>query len=186
MLNDDDLTIIGDPNPDFAFGINNTFNYKGFDLNIFFQGVYGGDILSYTLLELNTLTGSNNATTQILNRWTPANPNTNIPAAGVGLDPRRISDRWVFDGSYVRLKNLALGYTLNNDITKKLKLSKLRMYISGQNLLTFTEYPGLDPEVSYARGTGNTGNSNCNALYSFWVRFLDCLGDFSPHSLVEY
>ena len=162
VLNDDDLTIIGDPNPDFAFGINNTFNYKGFDLNIFFQGVYGGDILSYTLLELNTLTGSNNATTQILNRWTPANPNTNIPAAGVGLDPRRISDRWVFDGSYVRLKNLALGYTLNNDITKKLKLSKLRMYISGQNLLTFTEYPGLDPEVSYARGTGNTGNSNLN------------------------
>lgn len=159
-LNDQDLTIIGDPNADFAFGVNNTFSYKGFDLNVFFQGVSGGDILSYTLLELNTLTGANNATTQVLNRWSPANPNTNIPAAG--LDARRISDRWVFDGSYIRLKNLALGYTLNEEITNKLKLSKLRMFVSGQNLLTFTEYPGLDPEVSYARGTGSSGDSNIN------------------------
>lgn len=161
QLNNDDRTIIGDPNPDFTIGFNNNFNYKNFDLNVFFQGVFGGDVLSYTLLELNTLGGANNATTQILDRWTPANPNTNIPAAGVGSDPRRISDRWVFDGSYIRLKNVTLGYTLNEKITEKLKLSKFRFYVSGQNLLTFTEYPGFDPEVSYAR-SGNRGDSNLN------------------------
>lgn len=162
VIDDKDRVIIGDANPDFTFGFNNSFAYKGFDLNVFFQGSVGGDLLSYTLLELNTLTGANNATTQILDRWTPANPNTNIPAAGVGLDPRRISDRWVFDGSYVRLKNLTLGYTLKDELSKKLKLSKVRMYVSGQNLLTFTEYPGLDPEVSFGRGTGSSGNSNIN------------------------
>lgn len=167
VLNDADRVIIGDANPDFTFGFNNSFSYKNFDLNMFFQGSVGGEILSYTLLELNTLTGANNATTQVLDRWTPANPNTNIPAAGVGLDPRRISDRWVFDGSYIRLQNLTVGYTLKDELSKKLKLSKLRMYVSGQNLLTFTEYPGLDPEVSFGRGTGSSGNSNLNVGFDY-------------------
>ena len=170
VLDDNDRTIIGDPNPDFTIGFNNNFNYKNFDLNVFFQGVFGGDVLSYTLLELNTLSVANNATTQILNRWSPSNPNTNIPGAPLvneedgsvtARDGARLSDRWIFDGSYIRLKNVTLGYTLNEELTKKLKLSKFRFYVSGQNLFTLTEYPGFDPEVSYQRN-GNRGDSNLN------------------------
>ncbi len=159
VLNNDDLTVIGDPNPDFIAGLNNTFQYKGIDLNVFFQASFGNDILSYTLLELNTLQGANNATTLALDRWTPANPNTNVPAAGES--DLRVSDRFVFDGSYVRLKNLTLGYTLSDSLTKSLKMTKFRVYLGAQNLWTYTNFPGLDPEASY-RGNGSNADSNLN------------------------
>lgn len=164
QLNNDDRTIIGNPNPDFIWGWNNTFSFKGFDLNIFFQASQGNDIISYTLMELDLLNGSNNATTNALNRWTPSNTDTNVPRAFGGRS-RRSSSRFIYDGSFVRLKNIALGYNLPQDVLKKLKMQKLRLYVSAQNLFTITDYPGYDPEVNYRTDGGAGGNRNLGLDY---------------------
>ena len=156
LLNNDDRTIIGDPNPDFIFGLTNDFSYKNFDLNVFVQGSQGNDVLSYTLLELETISGINNATTEALKRWTPTNTNTNVPRAFAGR-PQRVSTRWIFDGSYVRLKNVAFGYNFPTSITQKLSMQRLRIYVSAQNLLTSTNYRGYDPEVNYRNSNLNAG-----------------------------
>ncbi|KAA5544972.1 SusC/RagA family TonB-linked outer membrane protein [Adhaeribacter rhizoryzae] len=164
VLNSDDRTIIGNPHPKFIWGFNNDFSYKGFDLNIFFQGSQGNDILSYTLMELNLLSGINNATTDALKRWTPTNTNTDIPKAASGRT-RRVSTRWVMDGSYARLKNVALGYNLLDSITNSLKMSKLRVYISAQNIWTITKYKGYDPEVNYMSEGATNSNRNLGLDY---------------------
>ncbi len=164
MLNNNDLTIIGDPNPDFIWGINNTFGYRNFDLNVFFQGSVGNDILSYTLLELGLLSGRTNATTESLNRWTPSNTNTDVPAANGGRS-QKISSRYVYDGGYARLKNLALGYTLPASVLGAVRLSSLRIYLSAQNLLTITDYPGVDPETAYRSGGSTNANRNVGLDY---------------------
>jgi TonB-linked SusC/RagA family outer membrane protein len=156
ILNADDRTIIGDPNPDFIYGINSDFRYKNFDLNIFFQGSQGNDLLSFTLFELENGGGAYNATTRMLNRWTPTNTNTDIPVRSLSRT-QRASTRWVYDGSFLRLKNLAIGYNFN---FKNSSIKRIRVYASAQNILTFTSYPGYDPEVNYS-STGNT-NSNRN------------------------
>lgn len=157
----EDKKIIGDPNQDWTAGITNTFTYKDFDLSIFFQGAYGGDIMSFTNIELAN--GDSNATTEVLNAWTPTNTNTNVPSAR--LRSKDITSRFVYDGSYIRLKNIALGYNLPSSVTDKLGMDKVRFSISGQNLLTFTDYPGTDPEVSY-RAAGNQ-NSNVNQGFDY-------------------
>lgn len=156
VINSNDRKIIGDPNQEWTFGFNNTFKYKDFDLGIFFQGAVGGDIYSLTLSELAS--GGSNATTEALNSWTPTNTNTNVPSAAVR--EKRINSRFVYDGSYVRLKNIALGYNLPQDITEKLGMDRVRFSLSAQNLLTFTDYPGTDPEVSYRAQGNQNGNVN--------------------------
>jgi hypothetical protein len=98
-LNNDDRTIIGNPHPDFIWGWNNDFSWKGFDLNIFFQAIQGNDVFNYTLMELDLLAGRNNATTAALNRWTPTNTDTDVPKAFGGRS-RRSSTRWIQDGSF--------------------------------------------------------------------------------------
>ncbi|WP_247233003.1 TonB-dependent receptor [Telluribacter sp. SYSU D00476] len=163
-LNSNDRTIIGNPHPDFIWGLNNDFSYRNFDLNLFFQGSQGNDILSYTLMELNLLSGINNATTAALNRWTPTNTNTNIPRGFAGRT-RRVSTRWVHDGSYARLKNLAVGYNFPASVTRKLGMTKLRIYASAQNILTFTKYEGYDPEVNYASEGATNSNRNLGLDY---------------------
>ncbi len=159
MLNSDDRTIIGNPHPKFTWGMNNDFSWKGLDLNIFFQASQGNEMLSYTLMELNLLSGINNATTDALNRWSPTNTNTDVPKAQAGRT-RRVSTRWIQDGSYIRMKNVSLGYNVPKSALEKLKITKLRVYVSAQNVLTFTKYKGFDPEVNYS-SDGNT-NSNRN------------------------
>lgn len=160
-INSSDRKIIGDPNQDWTFGLNNTFKYKDFDLGIFFQGAIGGDIYSFTLSELAS--GGSNATTEVLNAWTPTNTDTNVPSAA--SREKRISSRFVYNGSYVRMKNISLGYTFPDSITEKLGMDRVKLSISGQNLLTFTDYPGTDPEVSY-RAQGNQ-NSNVNQGFDY-------------------
>ena len=155
-VNNDDRVIIGNPHPDFIFGFNNNFNYENFDLNIFFQGSVGNDMLNYTRMELDWMAGKSNATTDALNRWTPTNTDTNVPRAS-GANKPEVSTRWVEDGSYVRMKNLALGYSLPAIMLERWKLSKLRVYFSAQNLLTFTNYSGYDPEVSFRDSNTNVG-----------------------------
>lgn len=160
----EDQKIIGDPTPDFTFGITNNFTYKNFDLNIFFQGSQGGDVMNLTAVQL--FNGDSNATTAILNSWTPTNTNTNIPRAK--LRAKEISSRFVEDGSYIRLKNIALGYTLPRDVVEKLGIENIRLSISAQNLLTITNYSGLDPEVSYfGSGGGNSAAANTTSGFDF-------------------
>ncbi len=160
QLNADDRTIIGDPNPDFIWGIGSDFAWKGFDLNVFFQGSQGNDILSFTLLEIESMASPYNATTRALNRWTPTNTNTDIPVRSIGRS-QRASTRWVYDGSFARLKNLAIGYSLKPSGNASRAIQKIRLYASAQNILTFTQYPGYDPEVNY-NNSGETANSNRN------------------------
>jgi TonB-linked SusC/RagA family outer membrane protein len=159
QLNNADRVIIGNPHPDFIFGWNNEFRWKGFDLNVFFTGSQGNDLYSFTLMELDLLAGLNNATTTALDRWTPTHTDTDVPKATTGRS-RRASTRFVSDGSFVRLRNISLGYNLPPPLLQKMGLQQLRIYVSGQNLLTFTDYEGYDPEVNY-RSSGRT-NSNRN------------------------
>jgi TonB-linked SusC/RagA family outer membrane protein len=163
-LTGDDRQIIGDPQPDFIWGFNNTLEYKGFDLNIFFQGSQGNDIYSYTLMELETLRGISNSTTEALNRWTPSNTDTDVPKADLSRGYHE-SSRWVYDGSYVRLKNLALGYNLPRSVVESIGIHGVRLSVSAQNLLTFTKYRGYDPEVNYNSEGSTNGNRNLGFDY---------------------
>ena len=156
IVDSDDRTIIGDPNPDFTFGFNNDFRYKNFDLNIFFQGSVGNDIVNYTRMELDAMMGKANATTDALSRWTPTNTNTNVPRASASHS-YQMSTRWVEDGTYIRLKNIALGYNLPAKLLKSVSLSKCRIYFSAQNILTITDYSGYDPEVGFNNSNRNIG-----------------------------
>lgn len=159
ILDSEDRMVIGDPNPDAVWGLNNDFSYKGFSLNIFLQASMGGDLFNLVTMELDRLSGNSNATVAALNRWTPENTQTNVPKAAAGRVPRA-STRFVEDGSFVRVKNISLGYDFSSNLLQSLKIRTARVYISGQNLLTFTKYSGVDPEVSY-RSSGAV-NSNIN------------------------
>jgi TonB-linked SusC/RagA family outer membrane protein len=155
-LTDDDRAIIGDPHPDFNWGWNNDFSYKNISLNVFIQGSQGGEMLNYTLMELGVLNGRTNVTTNALHRWTPTNTDTDIPQARISRS-FVTSDRWVDDASYVRLKNISLGYNISESVLSKINLSSVRLYVSGQNLLTLTDYKGVDPEVAYSSSSSNLG-----------------------------
>jgi len=155
-LTDEDRTIIGDPHPDFTWGWNNDFSYKNLNLNIFIQGSEGAEMLNYTLMELGTLNGRTNTTTDALNRWTPTNTDTDIPMA-TSSRSFVTSDRWIDDASYVRVKNISLGYNFPQTLLSKIKISTARLYISGQNLFTITGYKGIDPEVAYSSSSSNIG-----------------------------
>lgn len=142
-----DRTIVGNSQPKFLASITNTFRYSNFDLSIFFQSSYGNKIFNNTRAELETGTGYTGASGTLRNRWTPTNTDTDMHRAVEDPSPT-LSDRFVEDGSYLRLKNLSLGYTIPESITSKVKIKNLRIYVSGQNLLTWTNYTGFDPEVS--------------------------------------
>ena len=145
-----DRTVIGSGQPDFTFGFTNTLTYKRFDLNIFFQGSYGNDIYNATRIDLEGMFDSKNQSVDILRRWTPENTITDMPKAigGGKVDNVRNSSRFVEDGSYIRLKSLTLSYKVldNNPMFKAIK--NLSVYVTAQNLLTFTKYSGFDPEVN--------------------------------------
>ncbi len=155
VLTNEDRTIIGDPNPDFFWSWNNSFSYKNFDLSIYVQGTHGNDMLNYTRLALEGNLSQYNSTTAILDSWTPTNTDTDIPSMSSRLT--RLSTRWIEDGSFVRLENVILGYNFPKRLTERLKLSSLRIYVSGQKLLTFTKYKGFDPEISWSSGNRNQG-----------------------------
>jgi len=153
-----DRTKIGNPNPDFIAGITNQLGYKGFDLSVFFQGSYGNDVFNGSRLFLESLQGGDNQLAAVNRRWRTPGDITNIPDAT--SDPvraasnKRVSSRFIEDGSYLRLKNLTLGYTIPKNRATGKWFSSFRLFASAQNLLTFTNYTGLDPEVNY-RGNDN-------------------------------
>ncbi|NSL88832.1 TonB-dependent receptor [Chitinophaga sp. Mgbs1] len=140
-----DRTIIGSAQPDFIFGLANNFSWKGFHLSVLLQGSYGNKILNANRQSLELFTGQQNASEVALERWTVNNPSQQIPRAK--LDPAPVfSDRFIEDGSFLRVRNVTLGYTLPRSIIGK--LSALNVYLSAQNLLTWTRYSGFDPEVT--------------------------------------
>ncbi|MDA8692505.1 TonB-dependent receptor [Saprospiraceae bacterium] len=159
IIDDNDRQAIGDPNPDFTYGLNNTFTYKSFDINIFFQGAVGGDIYNLTAIQL--FNGDSNGLTDVLDSWTPQNTDTDIPRAAIR--GRERSSRFVEDGSYLRLKNVAIGYSLPSRLMENVGFSSARVSLSAQNLLTFTNYSGLDPEVSYF-GSGGESRGDDNII----------------------
>lgn len=142
-----DVTIVGNSQPNFISGITNTFRYKNFDLTVFFQGSYGNQIFSNTKAILEIGSGFTGASATLRNRWTPTNTNTDVHRAIEDPSPT-LSDRFVEDGSYLRLKNLSVGYTFSKSLLDRLRLKSARVYASVQNILTITNYTGFDPEVS--------------------------------------
>ena len=144
-----DMTIIGNPNPKFTYGMTNTLAYKNFDFGVFVQGSYGGDIFNYSRRYTEGLNSLfYNQTTAVLDRFTPANATGSLPRFNPWHSSNtRISDRFVEDGSYLRIQNISLGYNLPKSVIRKAKMSSLKIYVSAQNLHTFTNYSGVDPEV---------------------------------------
>ncbi len=167
VINDKDRTYLGSPNPTFTFAMNNTFSYKGIDLSIFLQGVAGNKIINANRFWSEAMDVAQNQTTATLNRWTGEGTSNSMPRA-VFNDPNkntRPSDRYVEDGSYLRVKNVTLGYTLPAVLVKKAKISTARFYVSAQNLFTITKYSGFDPEV----GTNGIDNNVYPVTQTFTI-----------------
>ena len=145
-----DQTVIGNPNPKAFAGVTNNFSYKGLELSVFFQGSFGNQIYNQNRQILESQSDPYNQSVSVLNHWSPANTNTDIPRP-VRNDPNgnnRFSTRWIEDGSYVRLKNLTLAYNVPAALAQHAALKTLRVYLTAQNLVTWTRYTGYDPEVS--------------------------------------
>ncbi|MDU0370003.1 TonB-dependent receptor [Hymenobacter endophyticus] len=153
IINADDRTFIGNPNPDFIYGLNNTLTWKGFDLNIFVQGSQGNDIYNQNRYILESpLYGNSSGSTRVLKRWTGPGTSNDVPRAvgGDNADPNqnlRVSSYFVEDGSYLRVKTLTLGYALPKSLQERIAAKQLRVYVTAQNLVTLTKYSGYDPEV---------------------------------------
>ena len=156
IIDDLDKTIIGNPIPDITYGFSLNASYKNFDASLFINGMEGNEIYNTNIWDLEGGRRFFNAGPQALDAWTPENKDTNIPR--ITTDPQNLlpSDRFIEDGSFTRLKNVTLGYTLPS-IGKEGK-SSIRFYVSAQNLLTITDYSGLDPEVGASALVGNSGS----------------------------
>jgi TonB-linked SusC/RagA family outer membrane protein len=161
IINSGDKTNIGNPYPDFTYGLNLTAAYKKFDFNCFITGVAGNDVFNANTFDLQGMQRLFNASTDVLDRsivanGTVTNPSSTVPRAlGASQNWSSASDRYVEDGSYTRLKNITLGYTLSGE-TFDSYFSNIRFYISGQNLITITKYSGLDPEIARADANANS------------------------------
>ena len=157
VINEDDRTVIGDPNPDWLFSMVNTFSWKGFDLSVYLQGVAGNDIFNANSISNEGMSSAHNQTASVKYRWVGYGTSTVMPRAVYG-DPNhnaRISDRFVEDGSYLRLKNITLSYTFPAKWTQKISIENARIYLSCENVATLTRYSGFDPEVGINGIDGN-------------------------------
>ena len=161
-----DQVITGNPNPDFIFGFSSNLRYKNFDFSIFLSGSYGNDIYNLSRYSFENPLGQRNLLKETANHWTPDNPN-NEYVGGYPGGRLPISDRFVEDGSYLRCKNISLGYTL-----PEIKgINRARVYISANNLFTVTNYSGFDPEVN-SFGGSNTAIGVDNLVYPAARTFL--------------
>ena len=160
VINNFDRTIIGNPIPDVIYGISFNASYKNFDFSLLFNGVAGNEIYNTNIWDLEGVQRFFNASPRALDAWTPDNRDTDIPRLNSDAINLQVSDRFVESGDFFRLRNISIGYTLPQTMFDGL-FTKFRVYLSGQNLLTFTNYSGLDPEVgtSVVVGNGNPGNS---------------------------
>ena len=151
VINDNDRTKIGDPHPDLLFGMNLNMAYKNWDMSMFWNGSMGGDIFDYTALYYETPYFFNGGrSTRVLDSWSPTNTGAALPALSETILNNEFTSAnsfFVRDGSYLRLRTLQIGYTLPDTIASKLGASSARVYYNGTNLLTLTDFTGLDPEV---------------------------------------
>ena len=199
VIDENDRTNIGSPLPKFTFGWNNAFRYKNFDLTIFLNGSYGNKVFNYLGMKLTHMNSPwSNQLNSVLDRaqivaidpnkvytdgtqWynditnvRVANPGTSTPRASI-QDPNdndRISDRYIEDGSYLRVKNITLGYTFPSKLISKWGLDNLRVYCNIQNLWTITGYSGYDPEIGASTSSPNVygldnGRYPSPTVYSF-------------------
>lgn len=150
-ISSSDRTYIGDPNPDFTYGLTNTFSWKGFNLSIFIQGSYGNDIYNASRIETEGMYDGKNQSTRVLDRWRIPGQITDVPKANFKL---LNSTYFVEDGSYLRLKDVSLSYNFRGKLLKRWGITRLQPYFTATNLLTWTDYSGMDPEVNQ---WGNSG-----------------------------
>ena len=150
-ISSSDRTYIGDPNPDFIFGMTNNFSYKGFNLSVFLQGSYGNDIFNASRIETEGMYSGRNQSTRVLERWRVPGQETFIPKAGFDI---KNSTYFVEDGSFLRLKNVSLSYDIPTSSLSRIGVRKLQPFVSVSNILTLTKYTGLDPEVNQWGGNG--------------------------------
>jgi hypothetical protein len=148
VINADDKVFLGSSQPKFTFGFTNSVTYKELNLTAVIQGSYGNKIYNALKQQLEITTLFSNTLSSVLDRWTPDNPSNEVVPRATSSPATVVSDRYIEDGSYVRLKNLTLGYALPVKILAFAKIAKARIFLTGQNLFTLTGYSGYDPEVS--------------------------------------
>jgi hypothetical protein len=176
-----DKTNIGSANPDLIYGFNTDLAFKGFDLKLFFQGIFGNEMVNTLNMWLKAPDeGNQNLSAEVLDGWTPENPNTTVPrlVQGNKIFQSYFNDYLVEDASYFRLKNVQLGYSIPVKFIQKVSMSSLRIYVSAENILTFTKYSGLDPEVGNLQFNSSTQRRDPiaqgldDAIYPIAKRFL--------------
>jgi TonB-dependent starch-binding outer membrane protein SusC len=156
-ITEKDRTFIGDPNPNFTYGINLGFTYKNFDLTAFLYGSQGNDIFNFNTwwIDFYPSFQGQKSTTLLYDSWTPENPNTKVPKASAISNfstNTQSTSYYVEDGSFLRLRNLQLGYTIPESVLSKASIKSLRVYVQAVNLFTITKYSGLDPEIQAQYG----------------------------------
>ena len=145
VLDDNDRTKIGDPWPDFVYGLTLGASWKGFDFNMFLQGSQGNDVYNASRIETEAMFDGKNQSTRVLKRWKEPGQITDVPKAGFAI---KNSSYFVEDGSYLRLKNLTFSYNFTGKLLKRWGVTRLQPYFTANNLLTITGYKGMDPEVN--------------------------------------
>jgi hypothetical protein len=150
VINNDDQKIIGRAQPKLFGGVNNNFSFKGFDLNVFLQFQYGNDIVNAARRSLENMTDATNQSVAVTRRWRKQGDVTDIPRAVYRdvIQNARFSTRWIEDGSYMRFKTITLGYNIPPRLMQRTFINSARVYATAQNLLTFTNYMGVDPEFT--------------------------------------
>jgi hypothetical protein len=148
-IDNEDVAVIGDPNPKFTGSVTNNVSYKGLDLSVTLYGSYGAKIFNMTRRLTEGMSNPwNNQITSVLDRYTDANPNGSLPRFNMWHNNNfRISDRFIEDGSFLRIQNISIGYNVPKNLITRAKLASARLYVSAQNLHTFTKYTGYDPEI---------------------------------------
>ncbi|RAI99834.1 TonB-linked SusC/RagA family outer membrane protein [Chitinophaga skermanii] len=158
VINGDDKTFLGDPNPSHTYGINLSAHYKGFDFSLLLSGVGGNQVVNGSRAYDRFY---NNYTTQIFERWTGEGTSNRIPRVTMGDEANgnytKFSDLYVSNGAFMRLKSLNIGYDFKKTIAKRLPVEQLRLYVSGLNLYTFTHYKGMDPEAGFGVDAWSSG-----------------------------
>lgn len=161
---------LGSAQPKFTYGFSNSVTYKNLDLSFLFQGSYGNKIFNLLQQKLEIPTLSLNASATLLDRWSTTNPDGKFPRA-TNAPVAQVTDKYIEDGSYVKLKNISLGYTFSKGLITKIHAKQLRLYVSAQNLLTITKYTGYDPEVNFYEND-NTKQGIDYGIYPTYKTFL--------------
>ncbi|MBX3255575.1 MAG: TonB-dependent receptor [Chitinophagaceae bacterium] len=165
-ISEDDRQYVGSPFPTLAYGIRGGVDYKGFDFSFFFDGMYGNKIYNYTRARMESTNEIINFSTSLLNSWTPSNTNTNIPLftpKDENQNYRRVSERWIENGSFLRLRTVELGYTIQSALKSKAGIRSGRIYVAGENLFTITKYKGYTPDLGQNNGQNGGGSGTLTA-----------------------